>query len=130
MMRNLPEVLQQGDAKAAPRKAAERSTLTPTPTADTLPRRYADFGTLGEALDYAASGVRGLNFHDPRGQLARAYTFRELRPGRREAADIEERQPLERLRVEGRAGLFVWSSFHCAFFVPQSGRIKNAPYAH
>jgi fatty-acyl-CoA synthase len=79
MMRNLPEVLQQGDAKAAPRKAAERAQLTPTPTADSLPRRFADFGTLGEALDYAASGVRGLNFHDPRGQLARAYSFRELR---------------------------------------------------
>lgn len=51
----------------------------PTPTADTLPRRYADFNTLGEALDYAAEGVRGLNFHDPRGQLVRAYPFRELR---------------------------------------------------
>jgi fatty-acyl-CoA synthase len=51
----------------------------PTPTADTLPRRYADFNTLGEALDYAAEGVRGLNFHDPRGQLVRAYPFQELR---------------------------------------------------
>ena len=51
----------------------------PTQTADTLPRRYADFNTLGEALDYAAEGVRGLNFHDPRGQLVRAYPFRELR---------------------------------------------------
>jgi fatty-acyl-CoA synthase len=50
-----------------------------TPTADTLPRRFADFGTLGEALDYAATGVRGLNFHDPRGALARSYAFAELR---------------------------------------------------
>ncbi|HEY1605020.1 MAG TPA: fatty acyl-AMP ligase [Allosphingosinicella sp.] len=54
-------------------------TLVPTPTADTLPRRLADFATLGEALDYAALGVRGLNFHDPRGILIRAYTFAELR---------------------------------------------------
>ena len=58
----------------------------PTPTADDLPRRFADFRTLGEALDYAARGVRGLNFHDPRGQLARAYTFAELREDAVQAA--------------------------------------------
>ena len=34
-------------------------TIASTPTDDRLPRRYADFATLGEALDYAASGVRG-----------------------------------------------------------------------
>ena len=44
-----------------------------------LPRRLADFATLGEALDYAATGKRGLNFHDARGTLTRAYPFRELR---------------------------------------------------
>jgi fatty-acyl-CoA synthase len=44
-----------------------------------LPRRFADFETLGEALDYAALGRRGLNFHDPRGELVRAYAYRELR---------------------------------------------------
>jgi fatty-acyl-CoA synthase len=54
-------------------------TLVSTPTTDTLPRRFADFATVGEALDYAARGVRGLNFHDPRGALTRAYPFRELR---------------------------------------------------
>jgi fatty-acyl-CoA synthase len=53
--------------------------LVPTPTADNLPRRFADFETLAEALDYAALGVRGLNFHDPRGELVRAYPYRELR---------------------------------------------------
>ena len=46
---------------------------------DTLPRRFADFDTLGEALDYAATGVRGLNFHDARGTLVRAYSYAELR---------------------------------------------------
>ncbi|HEX4737170.1 MAG TPA: fatty acyl-AMP ligase [Allosphingosinicella sp.] len=54
-------------------------TLVPTPTDDSLPRRFADFETLGDALDYAAQGVRGLNFHDPRAVLVRAYTFAELR---------------------------------------------------
>ncbi|HEU0135590.1 MAG TPA: fatty acyl-AMP ligase [Allosphingosinicella sp.] len=53
--------------------------MVPTPTADMLPRRFADFDTLGEALDYAARGRRGLNFHDPRGALVRAYPYRELR---------------------------------------------------
>jgi len=50
-----------------------------TPTEDALPRRYANFATLGEALDYAATGVRGLNFHDARGTLVRPYGFAELR---------------------------------------------------
>jgi len=50
-----------------------------TPTLDSLPRRIADFNTLGEALDYAAKGRRGLNFHDARGNPARSYTYAELR---------------------------------------------------
>ena len=50
-----------------------------TPTLDDVPRRFADFTTLGEALDYAATGLRGLNFHDARGTLTRAYPFSELR---------------------------------------------------
>ena len=54
------------------------TTLTPTTTDDALPRRFADFTTLGEALDYAATGTRGLNFHDARGTLTRAYPFSEL----------------------------------------------------
>ncbi|MBB4101275.1 fatty acyl-AMP ligase [Sphingomonas kyeonggiensis] len=57
----------------------EAGTLAPTPTDDSLPRRLADFETLGEALDYAAQGIRGLNFHDARGNLVRPYTFAELR---------------------------------------------------
>ena len=44
-----------------------------------MPRRLADFGTIGEALDYAATGRRGLNFHDARGTLTRAYAYAELR---------------------------------------------------
>jgi fatty-acyl-CoA synthase len=56
-----------------------KDTLLPTPNEDTLPRRMADFGTFCEALDYAAKGVRGLNFHDPRGALTRAFPYSELR---------------------------------------------------
>ena len=53
--------------------------LTATPTLDELPRRFSDFDTLGEALDYAAQGKKGFNFHDARGTLVRAYPFAELR---------------------------------------------------
>ena len=51
----------------------------PTPTEDGLPRRLADFATLGDALDYAATGARGLNFFDARATLVRAYPYAELR---------------------------------------------------
>ncbi|GGY94274.1 fatty acyl-AMP ligase [Novosphingobium colocasiae] len=50
-----------------------------TPNEDVLPRRFADFATFTEALDYAATGARGFNFHDARGTLARVYPFSELR---------------------------------------------------
>jgi fatty-acyl-CoA synthase len=64
------------------RNASVEATLAPpgaTPTLDGQPRRLADFATLGEALDYAAEGARGLNFHDARGSLTRAYPYSELR---------------------------------------------------
>lgn len=53
--------------------------LVPTPTVDALPRRFADFETLGAALDYAATGVCGLNFHDARGALTQPYPYARLR---------------------------------------------------
>ena len=59
------------DARLAPEGA--------TPTLDVLPRRMADFATLGEALDYAARGERGMNFHDARGTLVQAYPYALLR---------------------------------------------------
>ncbi len=65
--------------KGRPSASAAGGTLQPTPTDDDLPRRFADFATMPEALDYAGRGVRGLNFHDARGTLLRAYPFAELR---------------------------------------------------
>ena len=56
-----------------------QTSSNPTATSDGLPRRFSDFDTLGDALDYAARGRRGLNFHDPRGNLARAYPYSEMR---------------------------------------------------
>lgn len=58
---------------------AGEGALKPLPTQDALPRRFSDFATMGEALDYAAGGTRGFNFHDPRGTLTRAYPYSELR---------------------------------------------------
>jgi fatty-acyl-CoA synthase len=81
--------------------------LMPTPTTDSLPRRYSDFATLGEALDYAASGIRGLNFHDMRGALARAYPFAELR---KDALDMAYRlishgvKPKDRIALIAETG--------------------------
>ncbi len=51
----------------------------PTATDDGTDRRMCDFATLDQALDHAAEGERGLNFHDPRGELERPYPFSELR---------------------------------------------------
>ncbi len=64
------------------RNASVKNELAPpgaTPTIDKLARRLADFHTVGEALDYAATGKRGLNFHDARGSLTLAYSYSELR---------------------------------------------------
>ncbi len=63
-----------------------RIPLAPTPSDDGRPRRFSDFDTLGAALDYAAEGECGLNFHDPRGTLVRAYPYRQLRDDARAMA--------------------------------------------
>ncbi|WP_167954406.1 fatty acyl-AMP ligase [Sphingomonas jejuensis] len=57
-----------------------------TPTDCALARRFSDFATLGEALDYAAGGTRGFNFHDARGQLVRPYSFAAMRTDARDHA--------------------------------------------
>ncbi|MBL8658082.1 MAG: fatty acyl-AMP ligase [Altererythrobacter sp.] len=55
------------------------AALMPTPNDCPLPRRRSDFATLTEAIDYAAQSRKGLNFHDMRGTLERAYPFAEMR---------------------------------------------------
>ena len=47
--------------------------LTPTPNDCALPRIRAEFATFTEAVDYAAKSTKGLNVHDARGVLERAY---------------------------------------------------------
>jgi fatty-acyl-CoA synthase len=54
--------------------------LNPTPTDNTsLPRRLGDFPTIVAALDYAAQGETGLNFHSARGELAEVLPYARLR---------------------------------------------------
>ncbi len=58
---------------------AVKPNLVPTPNNDGRPRRFADFGTFCEALDFAAEGPCGLNFHDPRAVLTHVYPYAQLR---------------------------------------------------
>ncbi|MGK2286127.1 fatty acyl-AMP ligase [Pedomonas sp. V897] len=64
-----------------PAAQVNAAVLTPTPTEDSLPRRYADFETFTEALDYAAQGVRGFNVYTARGELKEVLPFSALREG-------------------------------------------------
>jgi fatty-acyl-CoA synthase len=54
--------------------------LSPTPSDNaSLARRYGDFATLVEALDYAAQGETGLNVYSPRGELQEVLPYSLLR---------------------------------------------------
>jgi fatty-acyl-CoA synthase len=76
----MPSVHQvESTASTAYDKASKGQSLVPTPTDDALPRRMADFATMGEALDYVARSAKGFNFHDARGTLVRPYPYAELR---------------------------------------------------
>ncbi|MGY6550417.1 MAG: fatty acyl-AMP ligase [Erythrobacter sp.] len=55
------------------------AAVTPTPNDCELPRIRAQFATFNDAIDYAARSKKGLNFHDMRGALARAYPYAEMR---------------------------------------------------
>lgn len=97
-------------------RAAQRAPApVATPTRDDLPMRRSDFATLVEALDYAARGAKGYNFHDARADLVRAYPYAEL------AADARHRacrlvahgvKPGERIALIAETG----ADFAAAFF--------------
>ena len=96
-------------------QAASASMLKPTATSDALPQRRSNFATLGDALDYAAQGQKGFNFHDARADLVRAYPFSELAAdARRHAAHFiaEGVQPGDRIALIAETG----AGFAAAFF--------------
>ncbi len=71
----------------------------PSATASTnsnLTFRIADFETLVDGLDYAARGETGCNFFSPRGELAAAVTYREIRERAITLAQGFERAGIER----------------------------------
>ena len=102
------------------------SSLKSTPTHDELPRRFAEFDTMPEALDYAARGKRGLNFHDARGRLVRALPYAELRElALDDAARLIARgvKPGERVALVAETApefvsLFFGALYACAWPVP------------
>jgi fatty-acyl-CoA synthase len=55
------------------------AALTPTPNDCGLPRIRAQFATFNDAIDYAAQSLKGLNFHDMRGELAIVYPYSQMR---------------------------------------------------
>jgi fatty-acyl-CoA synthase len=62
--------------------------MTPTPTINAIPFRRAAFGSLTEALDYAAQGRTGFNFYKGSGALADVLPYAKLR---REARQLARR---------------------------------------
>ena len=110
----------------SPARAAAAAVISATPTEDVLGRRFSDFETLGDALDYAARGSRGLNFHDARGNLIRPYPYSELRA---DAIDMARRMvaygvaPGDRIALIAETGaefaaLFFGAIYACALPVP------------
>jgi len=94
--------------------------LAVTPTFDNLERRRASFDTLGEALDYAALGRKGMNFHDARADLVRAYPYTEL------AADARSNamrlidagvMPGDRIALIAETGAGFAAAFFAAIYV-------------
>ncbi|RPH81564.1 MAG: fatty acyl-AMP ligase [Candidatus Rokuibacteriota bacterium] len=59
---------------------------TASPTHDTLPLRIGGFASLADALDYAAGGPTGYNFHSGRGELYATLTYAGLRAAALELA--------------------------------------------
>lgn len=89
--------------------------LMPTPTRDILPRRLSDFASLGAALDYAATGKRGLNFHDMRGKLDRVYPYETMR---RDALNLAYRLIAQGVKKGDRVALIAETgpNFAALFF--------------
>lgn len=103
------------------------SMMTPTPTVDTsLPRRLADFATLVDAVEYAASGIRGINFYSARGDLDISLTYKEARD---RAVEIGRRLTGLGLEKGARIALIADTSddFVCFFLGAQYASVLPVP---
>jgi len=92
--------------------------LAPTPTASGLPYRLADFSTLPEALDYAAEGETGINFHSGKGELTERLPYRTLRE---QALAVAQQLLAQGLKAGDRVALIAETDgdFARAFFACQ-----------
>lgn len=99
----------------------------PTPTLQHgLAKRLADFGTIAEALDYAAQGLTGLNFYSGKGILTEVLSYARLRD---EARLLARRFLGSGLKPGDRVGLLAESDgdFARAFFACQYAGLVPAP---
>ena len=64
----------------------QKMSIEPTPTYNSQTQRLADFDTLTEALEFAASGTTGYNFYDAKGNLRSVLSYRVLREKARVSA--------------------------------------------
>jgi len=100
--------------------------MEPTPTISGIAMRCADFSTLGEALDYAATGQTGINFYSARKGLEVTLPYTELRDRAKDLAGLMLGSGL----VEGdRVALVAESDvdFVVAFFACQYAGLLPAP---
>jgi fatty-acyl-CoA synthase len=100
--------------------------MTPTPTAPDRLIRAADFATITEALDYAATGETGVNIYSPRGELGERLPWRQVRD---EAILLGRRLLASGLLAGDRVGLVAESDgdFIRAFFACQYARLVPVP---
>ena len=90
-----------------------------TRTEGGVPRRFADFHTLGEALDYAATSACGLNFFDARAQNPRVLSYAELASDAREGAQrliAKGVQPGDRIALIAETSPEFVSAFFAAVY--------------
>jgi fatty-acyl-CoA synthase len=101
--------------------------LSPTPSVNaSLPRRYGDFATLTEALDYAARGETGLNIYSPRGELQEVLPYALLRE---QALALAARMLAAGLQPGDRVAMIAETDgdFIRAFFACQYAGLAPAP---
>ena len=100
--------------------------MTPTPTAPDRPFRPADFATITEALDYAATVETGVNIYSPRGELSERLPWGQVRD---EAILLGRRLLASGLLAGDRVALVAESDgdFIRAFFACQYARLVPVP---
>jgi fatty-acyl-CoA synthase len=104
----------EGDSRHSSQEAMDAGPA-PTPLLSGIPLVTGRFETLTQALDYAATGATGFNFHDAKANLVRVLPYAELAPAARAAAArlvARGHAPGERIALIAETG----ADFAVAFF--------------